>query len=149
MIFRNQNGYGLWGLLLIIILMTSTMTFVLVNPTSSQSSKEMKDTIEKLDQLLVAISKYQQDHATGLSPVSLNYLLSDIDGVGCNADTTNSKISGWCGPYVSVYFQEFLQEPFIDGWKTNFHYVNSGTLRSFGPNRTDDSGGGDDITRTF
>lgn len=54
---------------------------------------------------------------------------------------------GWRGPYVD---SSALGNYSSDAWGTAFEYSSgSRYIRSWGPNRTDDSGAGDDITLSF
>ncbi len=106
-----------------------------------------------MDDLLVAIEVYRTDHISAEVPISLAYLLTDVGAVGCTSDTALSKIKGWCGPYIDPYIQENPNEHITDGWSTAFFYSQitptTGLLRSWGPNKTDDAGAVDDITRNF
>lgn len=145
----NNKGYALISMVMLLIVLIGAGSIVMVTTTSTSSNRQMSETIKKMDAILVAIAEYRADEATGLAPVNLNYLISDVGAVGCASDTANSKMVGWCGPYLDGTFQENTNAMLTDGWNTTFFYNSGGTLRSWGPDKTDNTGGGDDITRSF
>ena len=76
----------------------------------------------------------------GALPSSLNNLLVQPDGVD---DYDYFSRTGWNGPYL---VDNGTGEILRDAWLVNYVLnVADSTIRSFGPNKTDDSGTGDDI----
>ena len=76
----------------------------------------------------------------GAVPSSLTDLTTKPDAV---ADYDYFSRTGWNGPYLQ---NDGTGEIFKDSWNTLYVLnVADSTIRSFGPNKMDDSGGGDDI----
>lgn len=147
----NNHGFSLLNVTLVLIALGLVGSLVLLNQTSSDSNRRLDETVKKMDVLINAIADYQAHHSTNAAPASLADLTSDASAIGaCTADTASSRMINWCGPYIDNVFQEDTNDATTDGWGTAFYYDQaSTTLRSWGPNKTDNAGGGDDITRTF
>lgn len=148
----NNHGFNLLNILFLLIALGLVGTIVLLNQTSSDSHRRLDETVKKMDLLMDALADYQTHHSTGAAPASLSDLTSDASAIGaCTASAAVSKMIGWCGPYIDNVFQEDSSDLTTDAWGTAFYYATGApnVLRSWGPNKTDDAGGGDDITRTF
>ena len=73
--------------------------------------------------------------------------LTDLTTQGALASYNAVTRLGWRGPYVdNSQFTQFDQ----DAWAINFVYSSASRfIRSWGPNKTDNSGANDDITLNF
>lgn len=145
----GHSGFSFLGLMIFVALIAVAGSFVMITITPSVSNAGLEVTVKKMDAVIAAINKYKTDSATGANPPTLAYLFSDVGGVGCSVNTTSSKMQGWCGPYLTSEFTANTNDAITDGWGTAFEYDNTGNLYSWGPNKTDNGGGSDDLTRTF
>lgn len=100
-------------------------------------------TEDELNALAAATEAFFED--TGVFPAQLLYL-----------ETKPPGISPWCGPYLLPEFvgdSAALDDYRYDAWRRPYQLlVTSGyvrTVRSFGANGVDDSGGGDDVSRVI
>jgi len=124
-------------------------SFVAITLTSTLANDGMNETVKRMDRVIAAIALYKANHATSANPTTLAYLYSNVGAVACTASTASLKLVGWCGPYLTYDFSESTSEAITDGWGTAFEYNNAGFLYSWGKDRADNNGGGDDLTRTF
>jgi len=93
--------------------------------------------------LETALSMYESD--CGVFPSGGNStMVTELTGP--------SAQSGWNGPYMQFKSAELSSGSFIDSWGNAYIYTSPGTnntstfdIYSYGPNQTDDSGGGDDV----
>ncbi len=96
-----------------------------------------------ISSLETALSMYESDCA--IFPASGNSnMVSQLTGPSTQA--------GWNGPYMQFKSSELSGSSFIDPWGTAYVYTTPGThntatfdIYSYGPNKTNESGGGDDI----
>lgn len=150
-ILKNSNGYGLLLLMVSMAAIVLTAGYVTLNIEPDIEGDRVKQTMQKMDILREAILKYQAD--VGAVPGSLDDLISQCGGCNaCSIDNTpgNIKLQDWCGPYVDQVFQENINDFKTDQWGTTIEYISGGiTLRSWGPNKADNGGGGDDISISF
>ena len=123
---RELWSFTLVEIIVVIIIVSILAGILTPLATVSIRRAKIKETEDKMGNLNSALLLYYKDKA--LFPSALTDLEPD---------------------YIrsSEYTQDYAQ----DAWRKNFVYTyNSGalsvTLRSFGPDRTDNSGGGDDIT---
>lgn len=115
-------------------------------------NQAMFETLQKMDKLKVAITRFKTDSTTGAPPATLAGLLSDVGPVGCTASYGASKMRGWCGPYLETLTTNDPTDYATDGWGTTFYYNVAAliaTVRSWGPNKIDNAGGSDDITASY
>ena len=146
----NQQGFSFLSMIIVVIYMSvgTCMLYVAIDPTTKDLA--FKETVEKLDRLELAIGKYKVDHNTGANPGDLERLFTQGGDAACAPDATNSKLDNWCGPYLYEVFAEDNRDFLRDGWGTNFSYDSgASTITSYGPNKTNNAGAGDDIVRSF
>ncbi len=156
---RATKGVGILIVVLIILSLGIIAGTVALNMRLLFDERATIETEEKLRKIAIAISStnfsstqenirhYEQD--VGTLPSTLNDLLSKPAGVGtCYLNTVTQSLSGWCGPYFN---QTFTGEAlFSDEWgKALILSTSNRHIRSSGPNRTDDSGGSDDLVQKF
>jgi len=148
----DSDGFGLLGVILLILAVAlgSTAIFVMVAP--SIANRANQETTEKAKTLRAAIQAFSKDHLTAAVayPPTLDALVT-TDGLPCGADNVKTSptyltLQGWCGPYLDQPILQNANDFKTDGWGTLFVFNNTtGVLTSWGPNRVDDSGGGDDL----
>ncbi len=153
---KSQKGFGLLTLFATLLLASLFITYVVASKKEWLSSVQLQETERKVQALRLAINKYKLHHETAsyVSIVGAPSLLSDLVNdtgdacVGDNVSTNSSylRLQGWCGPYLDQKVSENLLDYQRDGWGHPFLY-NSVTevITSYGPNGSDDSGGGDDL----
>lgn len=137
-------------MMVLVIFLAIAGSFVTLTFTSTTSNRAMQETISKMDKLQAAITKYENDNG-GTKPATLGDLISNLSApsiAACAASYGSSKAIGWCGPYLDVTLSNDLTNYSRDGWGSTFSWNGAGTLYSFGPNKIDNAGGGDDIQRT-
>jgi type II secretory pathway pseudopilin PulG len=174
-IISNSSGLMFLGLVFLIVLMAIGTVLIMSTLKPTATTRGAKLTVAKLEVLADALQRYDASHkvlalagSVGLPasldqlvPCSTNPSLCNPGCVACNACVMDNTVGspgyltlqGWCGPYVDQVFQEYLADYKTDEWGTAIQYFSAGpparTLRSWGPNRTDDSGLVDDISITF
>ena len=89
-----------------------------------------------------AFPGYEADN--GAPPIALTSLASQPIGISTYDPITRA---GWRGPYVDTSaVSDYTQ----DAWGVSFVFsTNPRFIRSWGPNKTNNSGGGDDIDVTY
>lgn len=145
----GNSGFSFIGLMILVALLGVAGSLVMISLSPTVSNAGLEVTVKKMDRVIAAINKYKADSATSAKPPTLAYLFSDVGAVGCSANSTSSKMQGWCGPYLTSEFTGNTNDAITDGWGTVFEYDNTGNLYSWGPNKTDNGGASDDLTRTF
>lgn len=147
-IVKNQRGFGFFGMLVLVIVLTSLGAIVMVSMKTVTSNQAMQETLKKMERLQTACVRYKAD--VGSNPTALADLVTKPGAVAaCSQDVTNGKIKDWCGPYVEQIISNDATDYTVDGWGTTFSFTGGATvtITSYGPNKA--LGGGDDITRTF
>lgn len=136
--------------MVLVIVMAVMGSIVMVSIDTTVGNQATQETITKMEKLAVAITKHKTDSVAGITrPTALAGLLTDTASATCTASTTNSRMRGWCGPYIQVDVSNDATDYATDGWGTAFSYTPAtGVLRSFGPNKVDNAGLVDDIERT-
>ena len=155
---HSTEGFGLIGVIFLILFLSITSVSIYTVLTSAQSSKQIRQTADTAALLRNGIRTYSLSHggSAGALPLSLNGLVT-TDGVisdgtvNCHTDNnpahvaTYLSLQGWCGPYINQVFQENPNEFKTDGWMSLFQYNSAtGVITSCGPDRT--CGNGDDLT---
>jgi len=104
-------------------------------------------TREKTRHFASVITRYSND--VGALPSALTDLLAKPGAVpACSLNGPGQKLNGWCGPYIERVFAG--ENTFGDAWGTALVYSSSPRqLRSYGPDRLDQGGGGDDLVQGF
>ena len=155
----SQQGAGLVVIIMMILAIGMMAGTVAINMTLVFDEEATILTQKKLKKVALSISStnfnsppenmryYEQD--VGALPSSLNDLVTRPVAVGtCYMDTADYRLSGWCGPYWVDKFSG--ENRFVDFWGSNLILDTSArTVRSIGPDRTDDSGGDDDLVQNF
>lgn len=159
-LINSETGFGFMGMLVLIVSFTIAGTFVVSQLTSETSTNEAKQTTLKVEIIRNAINAYKANHLNAAlvptagvgAPATLAALLTS-NGDACVFDNDNTpgntgylSLQGWCGPYIDSMIQEDANAYLRDGWGSQIQY-NAATevLTSYGPNRTDDAGAGDDL----
>ncbi|NQT21241.1 MAG: type II secretion system protein GspG [Planctomycetes bacterium] len=102
---------------------------------ASLRATEASETKNTMKALAEGIENFYQD--TDIFPTVLEELV-----------TTKKKVTGWSGPYVNEGFSGSKDNIYYDAWQNLFQYqatTSTATVRSWGPNRKEEKGGGDDI----
>ena len=130
---------------------------MMVGVGSSARNRARKAKAESMiASLEVAISMFNYD--TGLYPPNTAGVMTPI-GVVYDRLTNETDygpgvlIPGWEGPYMEFNSEDIASGEVIDPWGTPYDYdrdtrsnnLSTFDLYSYGPNKTDDSGGEDDI----
>jgi len=135
----------------LVVLFAVTIPLVLSMMTSAESTRANMVTEEKAAALSDALRKYAENH-NNTFPANLTALITDDGSGACSIDNaiaspTYKRLQGWCGPYMDQSILEAANDYKTDGWGVEFEYDSAtGNLISWGPNRADENGGGDDIT---
>jgi len=155
----GPRGCGIIAVLFAILALSLGALGVTLSVTTLLDDRNTTATQEKLRQIAFAISRNQFSSRTegqrqyetdvGALPSSLTDLTAKPGAVAaCSLNASTQLLTGWCGPYLETVFQG--ENVFADGWGTTITYQSgSRTLRSFGPNRTDNGGAGDDLVQGF
>jgi len=158
-ILREEQGAGLLIIVLILLslsLMVGTLPMNMALVLDERATDNAQASMRKIALAISSttfnappknIRHYEQD--VGALPTLLNDLLSKPVAVGtCFLSTSTHSLSGWCGPYLEEKFSG--ETPFFDGWGSALILNTLGrSVRSAGPNRTDDSGASDDLVQSF
>ncbi len=136
------------GFTLIELIVVMAIIIILAGAVSGASQiARKKGLISKakaaISSLEIALSMYEAD--CGVFPSSPNAnMVTQLTGP--------STQTGWNGPYMQFKSSELSGGSFIDPWESSYVYTNPGThnsatfdIYSFGPNKTNDSGAGDDV----
>jgi type II secretory pathway pseudopilin PulG len=149
----SKLGFGMLGMVILIILVSLGGAIVFVLTAPRNSSKSNQETQRKALILRTAITAYKMSHggSAGTNPPTLDSLVTD-DAVACAMNNTPASavyltLQGWCGPYVDRELSNNLTDFKTDGWGTTFQYSNvTNIITSCGVDRT--CGNGDDLTFT-
>lgn len=146
-LFKSQAGFGFFGMMVLVIILALASSLVMVSMDTNVSNQALAETIKKMDRIETAAKKFKTDN--GSYPTTLDRLFTIGGLAACAPSTLSSKMINWCGPYLSAVTINDPTDYTVDGWGTSFEYDGVNTLNSWGPNKTDNNGAGDDITRTF
>lgn len=150
------RGYTLIELIIVVMLIGIVAAISvpnLIDLRTDARSAVTKDEMAALKRAIVgdgrvvaggsyAFPGYEAD--IGAPPGALNSLASLPDGVSAYDPLVRS---GWRGPYVDT---DTVSDYSKDAWGTAYYFTTSPrVIRSYGPNRTDNSGGSDDISLTY
>jgi len=131
-----RGGFTLIELVVVVSIMALLVGVAIPVVGASLRVTDENTTRKRMEALAEGIRNFYED--TGQLPAALSRLAS-ID----------EPIAGWAGPYVDEGFAGTKGNIFYDAWQNAFEYLDidahTKRLRSRGLNRTDDSGGGDDI----
>lgn len=158
MMARSNRGFTLIELLVVIAIISILSSVVMVSLNSARDKAKIAKAKVDLKQLEISIAMLYDDTVLypgqqALSPCVQNqeiYLNTTSAGI----ESTDGNFPGWKGPYVS-------KVP-LDPWGTNYYYdpdyscgaTTQGcngiastvrVIQSFGPNKTQTYGNGDDI----
>ena len=148
-LIKNEKGFFFLAMIVVILATSIAAGIAFMNLAPSISTNSVSITYDKAEKLRAAITKYQLNHggAAGSFPTTLMDLVTD-SGLACSPETTAGPtyltLQGWCGPYLDIITTNDAAEFMRDGWGSNFLYA-TGTFRSFGPNKVDNGGTGDDL----
>ncbi|MBM3253702.1 MAG: prepilin-type N-terminal cleavage/methylation domain-containing protein [Candidatus Omnitrophica bacterium] len=136
------------GFTLIELIVVMAIIIILAGAVSGTSQIARKKALTSktkaaISSLETALSMYETD--CGVFPPSGNSnMVSELIGP--------STQTGWNGPYMTFKSSELSGGAFIDPWGSPYVYTNPGAhntssvdIYSLGPNKTDESGTGDDI----
>lgn len=131
---------------MVLVIMTVTAAvFITMMMIPTAANRQVKETRTKGLALRAAIKIYQAQRA--VNPATLDVLVTPEAGQPCNMQNAdiNSKLQGWCGPYLDRVFVENANDYKTDGWAQTFQYDSVGdVITSCGPDRV--CGTGDEIS---
>ncbi len=152
---KDSKGAALFLIILAIMGLGMFGGAIAISIKAQRDREAIDYTVAKMKRIAIAISTVPYDPSgqiprhyeddVGALPATLDNLTTV--GAACTLGV-NGKLSGWCGPYwTNNYSGEDINK---DGWNQDFT-LNTGnrTLRSRGPDQTDDSGGSDDLVQVY
>ena len=133
------GGFALLDILIVVGVLTIVAGIALPIVAASIRVADTADTTAEMEAVCAAIENFYHDNAS--FPARLDDLTSRPAG-----------FSNWQGPYVNFGLGSNPADDFrYDAWLKAYKLVNPGpssiALRSWGTNRENDNGGGDDIER--
>lgn len=150
----------------LVVVMTIILILAGLITGAAQKAKEramVAQTRAMISGLETALGMFQTDlggYPTGTN-AQLVINLTTLGGTYVIVPTTytTTTVAGWSGPYMNFKQGEVVGGTVRDAWARDFHYTNPGTahaggpdyttyidIYSDGPNRTDNAGGGDDVS---
>jgi general secretion pathway protein G len=139
---RIQNGFTLVELLSIVLIMAILMGITIPVMRSAYSRAKVAKAKSDIAKLETAAEQYKNDY--GSYPDS-----SDSKNLFRAASSISPVTKK---PYIIFKSKDIKNEQLIDSWGTPYAYTTPGTqntnsvdIYSFGPNKADDAGTGDDI----
>ena len=152
-ILQSQRGFSFFAMMVLVIFMAVAASIVAVSVDTNVSNQSMDETIKKMDRIEAAVIKFnfnflEQAVAANRYPLTLDRLYTIGTLTACSSSTTLSKMQNWCGPYLSATVTNDSTDFLVDGWGTSFEWdQTTHTVYSWGPNKIDNNGASDDITR--
>jgi type II secretion system protein G len=142
----KHNGFTLIELLTVIMIIMALAGLIIGGAQQARKRALISKAQAAIASLETALSMYEVDYGgypTGSNSQVVTALKDDpSDGV-------------WRGPYMMFKEEDLSGGEFIDPWGNAYHYNNPGSathghdkyvdIWSNGPNKTDESGAGDDI----
>ena len=135
----RAGGFSLIELVFSLAILTLLAGLIFPTAELYLRNRMTSDTRDEMKKLANAIYKYYEN--VGAFPSALGDL-----------ETKPGGVSNWEGPYIRPEFQGDAtnnDDYRYDGWRTAYVLISSSStvrrVRSWGPNRTNDSGSSDDI----
>lgn len=142
MTVRSHNGFTLVELLSIIAIMAILMGITIPVIRSANARAKIARAKSDIAKLEAAAEQYKNDYGS--------YPSSSSDTNLYAAARSTSPITK--KPYIQFKEKDIVMQRVVDSWGTPYKYTAPGTrntksvdIYSFGPNKTDDAGAGDDI----
>lgn len=137
-------AFTLIELIVVIAILAMLAAGIVPSITTRIKRENIEDTKTEIEELAQALKEYYKD--TDQFPSSSTNPLRDLEN--------NPGVSGWDGPYITKKFEDYDYEE--DEWGNDYDYSYPGgewgqdpcTFYSYGPDREDDGGSGDDISHT-
>ena len=149
---KLSTGFTLIEMVMVIVVMSALAAVAVPRIDDFITNSKIQATKNEMLQIKAAISG-TPDRTAGGRYVDRGYI-GDVGAVPSSLTDLTTKPgpvpaydyfsrTGWNGPYLQI---DGTGEIFKDSWDTAYVLnVADSTIRSFGPNQADDSGGADDI----
>jgi general secretion pathway protein G len=143
---RDEAGFTLIELIVVMVILSMLAAGIIPSITTQIRREKIKETKDEIMDLHNALIEYYKDLDTfPQSPGDLKALEEQ------NQVYPVSYRSRWDGPYIRSKFKSYDYEK--DAWDNNYKYSYTPNntycnIYSYGPNKQDENGGGDDIFHT-
>ena len=132
-----MGGFTLIEIVVVLAVLTLLTGIAMPMVGATLRSADMAENSSEMASIRAAVINFYKD--SSIFPGNLDDLVTDPGG-----------LSSWQGPYISVGLGSSPADDFrYDVWRKAYQIVNAGsssiTLRSWGENKLNDNGGGDDI----
>ncbi len=150
--FELSKGFTMIEMVMVIVVMSALVAVAVPRINDFITNSKIAASKNEMLQIRAAISG-TPDRTAGGRYVDRGYI-GDVGALPSSLTDLTIKPgavspydyfsrTGWNGPYLQI---DGTGEIFKDSWSTDYVLnVADSTIRSFGPNKVDDAGGGDDI----
>ena len=160
---KRSSGFTLIEMIVVMTLILILPGLITGAATKAKQRAMVTQTKAMISGLETALGMFQMDLGGYPNSGNANLVttLTTIGGtytVGTTSYTVVST-SGWSGPYMNFKQGDLVSGSVVDAWATAYTYNRPGTVHaggpdyttyvdiwSFGPNKTNNSGAGDDIS---